>query len=139
MKKAVVTFLLVFCFIPNVFAGNIIKDITSVFEKIDLDIKYVGKITLGEPYTVSSSFFGVYTHIPFSTEGGEWHGNSAMGFHGTESNVEGSVINFTSRIVFMPAKNVKKEIVLRNIASGSYIVNYKNPDGSIVYVGTVEL
>ena len=139
MQKAIFSFLFILFLNSNASAGNFISDILGIFKHTDIDIKYVGKITLGKPYKVSSSFGSSYTHIPFNTEGGQWHGNSAQGFQGTKSNVKGSVINFTSKIGLGHPQNLKKEIVIKNLFGGQYIVNYQNPDGSIVYIDTIKL
>ncbi|PIR39120.1 MAG: hypothetical protein COV35_04460 [Alphaproteobacteria bacterium CG11_big_fil_rev_8_21_14_0_20_39_49] len=137
MKEVIFLFLVFLN--TNAFADNLIKDALSIFTKTDLDIKYVGNITLGEPYVVTGSFKSQYTHIPFTFTDGQWHENSAQGFHGTKSSVQGSVINFTCQKGLGYPKGLKKEIVLKNLSGGNYIVNYQNPDGSIVYVGTIKL
>ena len=103
-----------------------------------LPINNVGTITLNEPYHTSGSF-AHYTHIPYTHENGEWHGNSALGYKKTKASVEGSVIRFSYVIGLGHQKNQKKEIKLTNLKAGSYTVKYQNPDGTLVDVGTIEI
>lgn len=102
-----------------------------------LPIKNVGTVIFGTPYH-TSRFFSDYTHIPFTNEGGEWHGNSAKGYHKTEATVEGSVIIFSYMIGFVGAKKLPpKEIVTKKLEAGNYHIKYKNPDGSLVDIGDI--
>ena len=119
-------------------ATGFLSDVTNIFTTTELDVKYVGKITLGRPYHTEGSFAN-FTHIPFINEGGKWHGNSAMGYKGTTAIATGSVINFTYQIGLGHKDKINKEIKVRKLDKGEYIVNYQNPDKTLIYVGTINI
>lgn len=99
------------------------------------DHRYVGHVELGKPVTVNA-----VTRIPLAFDGGEWMQNSGVVIRRIDVSAAGGAIEM--KIVTCAAGGRlclkgRPELVLPNLAPGTYAVFYRDPDGTRYEQGRV--
>lgn len=106
----------------------------SLFTSERVSLDYVGNIEFKTP----NKFVGV-TEIPVTFSAGKWASNSAICFNKIESKVETSRILISVITCVCSSKTPNYVIALKNIKAGNYQLLYKNPDNTLVSLGSIEM
>ncbi len=129
LKVLFVALLLSFC--NSSFACGLIE---SLFTSENVSLEFVGKIEIKTPMKNERNI-----QVPISIEGGKWLENSAIGLGKINAKIEGGKVYITVFTCVGGTKNLFKGFTIKNAKSGEYEVFYKNPDNSIVSIGTIRI
>ncbi|WP_299262495.1 hypothetical protein [uncultured Psychrosphaera sp.] len=110
--------------------------ITGLFTTENISLDYAGTIKLGMPYNERNNTF-----IPLSFTGGKWLNNSGIVFKEVISKVEGFQINITVQTCLASgdSQNKTREIIVNKLVSGTYKVNYVNPNNAVIRLGEIKI
>jgi hypothetical protein len=97
-------------------------------------MSYVGRVILGSPRLDSDRIT-----VPIKFEGGEWSRNSALVPCGIETAVADRSIFITVATALSAGDAWPSQITVPHLAAGSYSVIYRDPDGSLHEVGSIEV
>ena len=97
-------------------------------------LSYVGRVVLGAPQLDADR-----VTVPITFEGGEWFRNSALVPSGVETTVADRSIFITVSSA-LPRGNARlSQLTLPHLGAGSYSVIYRDPDGSLHEIGSIEI
>lgn len=131
MKLKVLIFILLSSYCNFSFSCGLFE---SIFTSEHASLEYVGKITLQEPIKENNVI-----KVPMSVIGDQWLENSGIGIGKINSKIEKNKIYLTVVTCVGGTENLFIGLTLKNVNSGIYEVFYKNPDKSIIPIGSIKI